>query len=307
MNRPGLISWPKAVATALTLVLLPLSSTAQEIDDQVFKLENDPPPFSPFAIAASYLDVNPASIKNESGDLHFNQKEAAFVYTLPCSEIWGMIFGAGWVGVEVDMEDNPFFSEKDFNYVNMLLGGFTRSFPGWLWKFTLASYMDLSEFSFIDYALYQGVLWGKYDLCKSIELDFGFIAEWGLKRTKIWPIIGFIYAPTERWTINAVFPVDLSVNFAFTDCLSASAQLRFLRTRHRLKESEVDSQGIFEYRTTGAEFDLSYVPFPCLFLKGFIGSTCAGDFKVANRNDENATHFKFNSSLYAGVSALLGF
>jgi hypothetical protein len=219
----------------------------------------------------------------------------------------GLIFGAGWVGTEVNMEDNPDFNETIFNYVNLLIGSFTKSFPDWLWKLTFAAYLDTEEFSFVDYALYQGVLWGKYDLCTWIELDFGLIVESGLHKTKVWPIIGFIYAPTNKWEIHAVFPIDVSVNYSFNKCLTAAGSLRFLRTRHRVKETEPNSQGIFEYHTTGAEFDLTYTPALRFSVTGFAGSTLNGDLKMSDRNDDHSTHFKFNGSFYTGVTALLSF
>jgi hypothetical protein len=292
------------------LLLLPLTLTAQEVDDQLFKIQNDPPPFSPFSLTGSYVDVSTTDFRTpgfEDNSLIFRQWIAGGVYVHPFTPIWGLIFGAGWEGVEVNMQDNPEFNETIFSYVNALIGGYTEAFPDWQWKLTLAAFLDTEDFSFVDYALYQGVLWGKYDLCRWIELDFGFIVESGLNHTKIWPIIGFIYTPSKRWEIDAVFPVDISVNFAFNQCLTASGSLRFLRSRHRVKQDEPDPQGIFEYHTTGCEFDLTYSPFLWLSGTGFVGSTLNGDLKISNRNNHNATHFKFNGSFYAGVSAILSF
>lgn len=294
----------------LLLFLLPLSLIAQEVDDMVFRLQNDPSPFFPFSVAASYVDVSKTHFRThgfKEDELIFRQWEAVFSYTHPFSPIWGLIFGAGWVGTEVNMENNPSFNETIFNYVDVLVGGYTQSFPDWLWRLTFAAYLDTEEFSLVDYTLYQGVLWGKYDLCKTFELDFGLIVEWGLKETKVWPIIGFIYLLSDKWEIDAVFPIDISLNYFISECWTASTSLRFLRNRHRLKESEPNSQGIFEYHTTGVELDLTYAPVLRFSATGFVGSTTKGDLKISDRNDHNSTHFKFNGSFYAGASAILNF
>jgi len=294
----------------LFLALLPTFLFAQEVDDQIFKLENDPPPFSPFAVSGSYVHVSPARFRNsafEGQELIFRQWEIAFSYKHPFSPVWGLLFGSGWEGVEVNMQQNPEFEEKIFNYVNGLVGAYTTAFPGWLWKFTVSAFIDVEETPLVDYTLYQTVLWGKYDLCKWIELDFGFIAETGLRRSKVWPILGFVWIPAPKWTISAIYPIDISVNYSITPCLIASGSLRFLRSRHRLKDTEPNPQGIFEYRTTGAEFDLTYAPIPCFSTTGFVGSTGHGDLQVNDRNGKHGVHFKFNGSFYAGISALLAF
>ena len=290
--------------------LFPLSLFAQELDDQVFQLENNPPPFSPFSVAGSYIDVSNANFRSsefKGSDLKFRQWEAVFSYKHPLTPACGLIFGAGWIGTEVNMRDNPEFNETNFGYANLSIGGYTTAFPDWAWTLTLAAFLDTEEFSLVDYALYQGVLWGRYDLCDWIELDFGLIVEAGLKKDKVWPIIGLIYYPSDRWQVNAVFPVDISFDYYLNKYLTASGSLRFLRTRHRVKEDEPDSQGVFEYRTTGVEFDLTYSPSLWFSVTGLVGSTLNGDLKVSDRNDKHSTHFKFNGSLYMGASLILNF
>jgi hypothetical protein len=294
----------------LIILFFPLIAIAQEVDDALFKLENDPSPFFPFSVTGSYVDVSKTNFRSpdfKDKELIFRQWEAAFSYTHPLTPAYGLIFGAGWVGTEVNMKENPDFNETIFNYVNLLIGGFTKAFPDWLWRVTFAAYLDTEESSLVDYALYQGVLWGKYDLCKCVELDFGLIVESGLKKTKVWPIIGLIYLASPKWQISALYPVDISVNYVINTCWTAATSVRLLRSRHRVKENEINSQGIFEYRTTGIEFDLIYSPWLRFSVTGFAGSTGKGDLKISNRNDHYATHFKFNGSFYAGVTALLSF
>lgn len=294
----------------LLFLLLPFALSAQEFDDSIFQLENNPPPFSPFSISGSYLDVGNARFRTpgfKDDSLKYRQWEAALAYKHPLTEACGLIFGAGWVGAEVNMENNPDFDETNFNYVNLSLGGYTTSFPDWLWTLTIAGFFDTDEFSFVDYSLYQGVLWGRYALNPCIELNVGLIVEVGLRKDKVWPIIGFVYSISDRWQLNMIYPVDISLDFLINKYLTATTSLRFLRNRHRVRESEPNSQGIFEYQTTGIEFDLTYSPFLWFSVLGFAGSTFHGNFKLSDRNDKNAIYYKFNSAFYAGVQATVNF
>jgi hypothetical protein len=294
----------------LFLFLSPLSLFAQEWDDSIFKLENTPPPHYPFSVSGSYVDVSKTHFRTpglEHDTLKYRQAEAVMAFTYPFSPYCGLIFGAGWVGTEVDMTHNPDFDETLFNYFNLSLGGFTKAFPTWTWTFTLSTFLDAAHFSFIDYALYDGVLWGRYDFCKWIELDFGVIVEVGLHKEKVWPIIGFVYFPCDNWRLSVVYPTDISLTYEFCSYWTAGGSIRFLRNRHRVGPHEPNPQSIFEYRTAGAEFELTCVPWTRFNITGFAGSTFNGDFEITNRNNHNATHFKFKGSFYTGASAVLSF
>ncbi|MFZ0566199.1 MAG: hypothetical protein WAM28_08455 [Chlamydiales bacterium] len=284
---------------------------AQEsFDDPSFEIENQPPPFFPFSLSGTYLAVSDAGFRTkavQASKLRYRQWDAAYAYTLPLSPICGLIFGAGWVGTEVAMKNNPEFHETLFNYVNLSLGAFTNSFPDWTWTATFAMLFDTEVFSLMDYTLYQGVLWGRYHPRPEWELDFGFITEIGLSHTKIWPILGFIHRFSPELRLNAVFPVNISLEYDFFSCWTFAGSLRFLRDRHRVNQDEPNPQAIFEYRTWGGELDLTFSPFATFWIKGFAGSTLGGDLKVANRNYEHATHFKFKGSFYGGASAVFSF
>lgn len=302
----------KALLTFFVLffLLMPPAFSESVWNDDVFDLENAPPPLYPFSVSGEYLPVSQTHFRTpgfEDKTLTYRQWTTAFAATYPFNEISGLIFGAGWVGTEVNMEDNPDFDETIFNYVNLSFGGFTRAFPDWTWTATIALFLDTEVFSFIDYALYQGVLWGRYTLCPTLELDFGFIIEAGLKKDKIWPILGFVYMPYPNLRLNAIYPINISLEYDFWSYWKAAGSIRFLRNRHRVEKEEPNSQCIFEYRDTGAEFDLTCAPFEWFFIKGFAGSTFKGDLKITDRNDNDATHFKFRGSFYWGVSAVLSY
>ncbi|NGX60718.1 MAG: Ribonuclease HIII [Chlamydiae bacterium] len=300
----------KIFTLALLILMTPLLLVGEIWDESVFEVENTPPPFYPFSISGNYLGMAKADFRTsglEESDLVYNQADAAFAFTYSCSPVWGWIFGTGWVGTEVNMKDNPEFEETEFHYVNLSCGAFTKAFPDWTWTLTLAAFFDTAEFSLIDYTLYQGVLWGKYDFCKWLEFDFGLITEVGLSKEKIWPILGFVYQISDCLRLNAVYPINIALEYAVSPSIQVAASIRFLRNRHRVLPTEPNPRGIFEYHTTGAELDLIYSPIEILSIKGYAGSTSDGDLKITNQNDHDATHFKFDGSFYAGITAVVVF
>ncbi len=280
------------------------------VTDPFFEIENAPPPFFPFSVSGDYIDVSRATLRTpgqRGKELRYRQWDIAYAYTHPFSPVYGLIFGAGWVGSEVSMQDNPEFKETIFNYVNFSVGGFTNAFNNWTWTLTLGIFLDSEVFSLLDYSLYQGVLWGKYNLCSALDFNCGLITEIGLNKEKIWPIFGFTFTPSPDWRLNAVYPINMSLEYDFLSCWTAAASIRLLRNRHRVQENEPNPRGIFEYHTWGGEFDLIFSPFDWFSIKGFAGSTADGDLKVTNRNDKHGTHFKFRGSFYTGANAILSF
>ncbi|MEZ5314901.1 MAG: hypothetical protein R3E91_01640 [Chlamydiales bacterium] len=279
-------------------------------DYPLFDLENTPSPAYPCSLSFQYVNAHNTTFRTPSlygKNLKYLQWDAAFAYTHSLSNYSGLIFGTGWVGTEINMEDNPEFSNPFFKYVNFSIGGFTKAYDHWTWTSTLAAFFDVEKLSLADYTLYQFVLWGKYDFSESLELDFGFILELGLCKEKIWPIIGFTYLPAKKWQIHAVYPINLSVNYLFSSNWMINGSIRLLRNRYRLQNWEINSRGVLEYYTSGAEVDLIFNPFQWASLKGFIGHTFDGALKIADANDKNGTYYKFKGSLYSGLSVVVSF
>lgn len=269
-----------------------------------------PPPFYPFSIGGSYAYITPTKFYTPDvagQEITYRQADANFAYTHPFSPICGMIFGAGWVGTDVDWAENPAFNETNFNYVNISFGGFTKAFDNWLWSLNLAAFLDTDHFSLANYALYQGLLWGKYTWKKCLELDFGFLLEVGLNKDKVWPVLGFIYNWNDKLRLHAVYPLDMTLEYDIFPILTAGGAIRIFRNRHRVGSNEPEPNAIFQYQTWGVEFDLKLKPAPWFLVNGFVGSAGRGDLKITNSSDKHGIHYKFRSSLYGGGYAALSF
>lgn len=290
------------------LCVLPLYAAPVEWGDQ--EEFPSPSPFYPFSLGGSYANVSPAKFytPSVSGEtLHYIQSDANFAYTHPCSSLCGLIFGAGWVGTDIDWAQNPSFDETNFNYLNLSAGGYTKAFSSWLWTLNVSMFLDMQQFSLSDYTLYQALLWGKYTWNPCLEFDFGFLIEMGLNQDKIWPILGFTYNYSDRLRLHAIYPIDMTLEYDLCPTLTAAGSVRILRNHHRVGENEPLPQAIFVYQTWGIECDLKYTAAPWFFINGFIGSTTQGSLLITNRSYQNGTYYKFNGSLYAGLNTALSF
>jgi len=292
----------------LLIGLFPILLLAQDFEEVEFYEEAAS--FRPFGLQGSYINIQNAEVRNtnvENQHVRYIQSEVAFAFTYPCNLTSGLIFGAGWVGTEVFLSENPSFNESCFNYVTLSLGAFTACLEKWLWTANGSIFIDTDQLDFSTYALYQGVLWGKYQIGDSLELDIGFIAEVGLKETKIWPILGFSYIFTSNLRLHAIYPVNVILEYDLFNCLTAGASIRFLRNRHRVGDDNLMPQAIFEYCSVGGEADLIFSPSEVFSIRGFAGTTFGGDLKISNRDNKNTHHYKFKDSFYAGLSATLSF
>lgn len=259
----------------------------------------------PCLLSGLYIDAKPASFESESlaGEhLQYAEANLSYTYNYPICDTTGLSFGAGYTSNWVIWKQNPYFNETQFNYVDFLLGGYTKAIPSFLWSLVGFAYIDTAVLDLANYALYQVILHGKYYVNDCFTFNSGFILELGLDQDMIWPILGIDWNITPKWRLGLVYPLDLALEYKIDPSLSASANARILRTRHRVESYEIKPNAIFEYTNWGMEGELIWRPLISLCIKGFAGSTTGGDFKVANQYGHHAKHRKLNAAPYGGIS-----
>lgn len=263
-----------------------------------------------FSFDGNYINVRKTDfyskdVKNEQ--IKYRELDLSFTYLHAFDDLNALSLGVGFIGSNVHWKENPFFRETEFGYVTFTVAGVSMMLDDWLWKAGEIVLIDTAELNISDYALYQTFLFGKYALCKPLYLNMGFILELGLNKSKIWPVLGLDLYCSKKLHFHAVYPLDISAEYYFLPELSLEASCRFLRNRHRVKNTEALAMGIFEYRTTGAELNLNYKPFDPILITGYIGTTFNGELKITNRNNHHGIHEKFRGSLYYGLSGNLSF
>ncbi len=292
----------------LLLLGLPLALFSEEEFIPVAELP--PLPLPPSSLSAYYIHVTETTFRTPSvrgQKLRYDEGQGAFNYVHPFASSCGLILGGAYDRATIDWKENPEFDQTKFDYVTMLIGTYSTHFPRWLWVATLSVDIDTIKLDWGNYALYNGVLYGKYCICQWMTFTAGFIAQIGLNKEKFWPLVGFDFLFAPAWRLGLVYPTDLSLTYSPFEKLSFASAVRFIRTRHRLSDNEPIPQGIVEYHVAGLEGQVIFTPFQWLIFKGFVGTTFNGDLKLTNRDNNDSEHFKFKGSPYAGAHLIAFF
>jgi len=242
--------------------------------------------------------------------LKFYEAEAELqgvVYYNPCFEE-GIGLGLSYNTVHLHWRGNPYFGESNFPQVSFSVAGFSKRAPGWLWqaKATI-NWQTQKKASFSDYTNYDLLLWGRYEYCPDVLwLHTGFVAQTGMKIDRIFPIIGFDWVINDKWKLNAVFPLNLSIVYSFSDKWSIDLAGRLWSPRRRVKKHEELSEGLFRYRNSGAELGLNYNT-DWFRVNAHIGYAFGGVLTISDRNNKHKKHIDFDSSSYAGGELVFKF
>lgn len=201
--------------------------------------------------------------------------------------------------VYLKWHDNPWFDQDHFNIASLSLAGFTQRVDHWFWRAQLTANFDTDEWS-SKYTSYDILLWGRYTYCKNIGIHFGFLAETGLRMDRIYPIIGFDWQISRKWKLNLVYPVNISLVYAFSRHWSIGAAGRFFNSRFRVNHKDHSLKPLVRYTNVGAEFIAKYET-ETMSANIHAGSTLGGIFRVANHRNHHARDYDLDASIYAGA------
>lgn len=207
--------------------------------------------------------------------------------------------GAAYGNTGIDWRENPDFTRDTFQTASATLGGYSKQFNRWLWRANFTARFSLDE-RVPTYVLYTSALWGRYDLTCRFGTHVGYFFETGLRKDKVWPILGFDYEYSDCLRFYAVYPFEASVHYDFCWPWAIELSSRFFRYRDRVGPEEAVPRGLVEYRNTGAEFRLVYETAPAIKANIHIGYTFGGELRVSDRKDNNAVHYKFEGAPYVG-------
>ena len=257
--------------------------------------------FWDWSSSADFIGTSRFSTEEVSSqDIGFRQVQSSLSYNrfLSCFEI--VSIGAGYSNVGIHWDDNPRFEQSSFDNVFVTIGAQCTRYRGWLWQGNFTARFNTDVGSVSHHVLYTGALWGRYELVPCFGMHTGFFAETGLRKDKVWPILGFDKQLTKQIKLYAVYPFEASVTYDYCGPWSIAAATKFFRTRHRLSPDADLSNGLIEYRNIGTELRVMYELPPCISAQIHVGHAYGGDLIVADQRDNNSTHYKFRSAPYVG-------
>lgn len=229
----------------------------------------------------------------------FNVLGRAVLYYNPCN-YEGFTIEAGYTRAQIYWFKNPYFNQDTFNVADVSLVAFSKRLCNWLWTARVGAGYDVDRNDFTEATAWDILLWGRYERSPCLGVHVGFLAQTGMRIDHLYPIFGFDLKLKDCWTLNAVFPVNMSLLYQIDCNWSAGLAARVFDSRYRLSRHDKTPHGLLTYRATGAEFRMNYQYANRITANLHAGSTFGGELKVANEKYQHKKHFKFNPAAYAG-------
>lgn len=266
----------------------------------------------PFTINISGDVIDKAKIRkcHQYGDLYYatSSVDASMIFYYDPCYTEALNFGVTYTATWLNWKYNPFFTQNDYSMISLNLGGITKRLEDWTWRAQVTANFDNIEYwNFTDYMNYDFLLWGRYDLCRTIGVHIGFIGLTGMKIDRIYPIVGFDWKPNCHWELNLVFPMDLSAIYNINNSWSVAVAGRFFNQRHRVNKDQNYSEGLWYYTTSGAELSLRYHPCKLISAEVHVGENFGGHIKVADRHYRHGHRLRLDSAPYAGGEVNINF
>lgn len=231
-----------------------------------------------------------------------------FVYYYnPCFSEAATI-GVTYSRTRLDWQYNPFFTQKDIDWVSLNFGGITERVKDWTWRAQVSINFDnIEHWNLEDYMNYDLLLWGRYAYTPNFGVHLGAIALTGMKIDRVYPIVGIDWIYNCNWKLNLVFPMDISLTYTINRCWSVALAGRFFNERHRVKKDQFYTEGLWFYTSSGAELAVNYNPTKRISANIHAGADFGGHLKVANRHYRHGHRLRFESAPYAGGELNINF
>lgn len=292
--------------------LTSLGAAETDIDPSDFGSESiGPAPNTPLSINSSFDYISNSKIakgffKNDEVRFAEGTVDAGFVFYYSPAYSEATNLSLGYTETLLDWEQNPWFSQKRFSTVSLALGGFTGRLSDWMWRGQLqVNYDTGSQFS-AEYFNYDLILWGRYSTWESFGLHIGLVAQTGMRMDRVFPILGIDWQISKKWKLSAIFPMNISLEYAATSSWFLSIAARAFDSRHRVKDNESHPRSVVRYLNAGAECMVKYAKGLWTFnIHG--GTTLGGRYRIANQRNHYAHNYKLKPSPYGGLEADLKF
>ncbi len=260
----------------------------------------------PFNIDGSFDTIGASPFtslpfKGQKQSFSQGEIEAGFVfYFKECFEE-ALQITIGGTDAHFVWQENPFFDQTHFYYVSLELGGRTKRFRNWLWQGNVSVNVNPNHFDFKRYANYDLLLWGRREWSNRWGWHLGVLSFLGMEVNRVYPIFGFDWKITSKWTLNAIYPINIALVYEFNKYWSAAAAGRFFFNRFRTGENEPLPRAVFEYRNRGAELAITYTKEEIVSVNLHGGITFNADIGIANSHYTNRHTYCSKTAPYLGA------
>ena len=251
-------------------------------------------------------DERPNHLHN-NGNVSFNKTNAFISMMTPISRHHIFFPRLEYDYITFDWNKNRKFNETHFYYLQFDLMYYCTALEHWKWIARFDYSLQIKHFSHPgQYSLYNGLLWGAYELNPKWHYHVGALGYAGMEGFNIYPIIGLDYAPDNHWFFQALFPINYSIEYRLSDWTFA-VKGRPLKERLRSGSHEPQPRSVFSYSSMGSEINVRYERQLKFSIEGYGGYNWGGTFYIKDSHGKHAEYVNFNGSIYGGASIDYGF
>lgn len=277
-----------------------------EIDQQDIGSERIdlPAKRSPFSFDTHLDAIAPGKIDNgdfKGHKVQYAEAEAEAgmtVYYCP-RHTEGLRVAAAFSPSYLKWHDNPWFDQDHFNLFKVSVSGFTKRMHRWFWRSEIGINFDTEDWS-SKFTSYDVLFWGRYEYSENLGFHIGFLGQTGLEMDLYFPIIGFDWAISKKWKLQAVFPMNISLNYLVNSHWSIGIAGRLFSPRFRVPHKDHSLKPLVRYINAGAEFIIEYET-ESVSANIHAGSTLGGTLRLADTHGHHVRHFNLKPSAYAGT------
>lgn len=265
---------------------------------------------TPFRISArgdwiGRSKVNKKGYRNQH--VNFSTVEAQAEGIIMCNEDCqeGVGIGIGYTRSRFDWHNSRCdLGNHNMDQLSFTITTFSQRLKNWLWMASVTANWEPKYSNFTDYTNYDILFWGRYACDKDFNMHIGFLAQTGMKIDRIYPVIGFDWKINDKWMLNAVFPMNMSIVYTINESWTAALAARIFDLRYRLGKRE--HRALFQYRNGGAELAINYNQ-KHFSANIHAGVTVGGQFRLSNRHNKDKRHFDLDPAGYVGGEAVVKF
>jgi hypothetical protein len=249
---------------------------------------------------------------SKGSHLHYSDAFASGYYTHFIDPKNALVGQVGYAYMGLHWDQNPRFTQQDFHLALASLSWISNSMDNWRWIINMGSTIDAVTFNYWESGVFYGMLWGRYHFADWLGLHAGFLGYTGVGTGFVFPIFGADWTPNKHWKINAIFPLDISVEYLFDDHWSTSLNYATFGGPYRYPYRVRGGHGkyreaVVQAYSKGIELDLEYKLKPNFVASIGGGWNFGGWVLIKNRHGTHGRYFKFNSAPYAQASIAFTF
>lgn len=264
-------------------------------------------------VEGSYKWVGQAEFeKREHHHINYSDADFGLYLTQSIDDENSITYELGYDYLGLGWDKNPRFDQRNFHYLIGSVGFVSTTLDRWRWIINTGFSVDATRIDFGPSGVYHAMLWGRYHFIDRLGLHVGALGWYGVENGRGYPIFGFDWRFNEKWSGNAIFPVDYSLTYTFdenwaleTAYASFGGPYKYPRRAHGGEPGFRDP--IFFVYSNGVDLTLKFKFEHLLRATLGVGWNFGGWVYVKNHENHHGKYYHFNSAPYAQGSVALTF